>query len=315
MKLVKDAHVYTHSLCKSWLNGRLDLTPLKTTGTCMSQRTSISVREMSTEELLIGGVPEAFNLPFEGADFDSVGSPVRFIEHPGGSGSMLQALLSEKVDCIFALTECAVASISKGAELDFAGAVVKSPLRWGVWLGANAQDGTAISDLHSANWGISRYGSGSHVMVNVLAKREEWEATPRFTVCEDFAGLRRAVNEGTVDAFLWEKFTTRPYQSAGEVKMIGEIPTPWSCFAAVVKRDSGKMEVVQQAVSCFLKEAAQFVKRESSVQRICNRFSMSEGDARAWLTEVQYAEAYGNGLDEKELKLIRNTLREAGVIH
>jgi hypothetical protein len=57
--------------------------------------------------------------------------------------------------------------------------------------------------------GISRLGSGSHLMAQVLAQAHGWPADAlEFVVLNDFRSLRRSVQDGVADFFMWEWFMT-----------------------------------------------------------------------------------------------------------
>jgi len=117
------------------------------------------------------------------------------------------------------------------------GTYVEAPLTWAVSAGAASRH-TGIASLQYGAIGISRIGSGSHVMAVVMAEQAGWlppdagaavespsgssdigtgdAAVSRlpgvplsFVTLNDFRGLRDGVNSGRADAFLWETFTTK----------------------------------------------------------------------------------------------------------
>lgn len=265
-----------------------------------------------TPPLRVAGVPEAFNLPFSTADFSAHGLTrgAELVSHPGGSGAMLQSLKSGEVDVAFALTDCIVAAISNGAPVRLAGPVVTSPLTWAVCVAPRRF--STVSELHSATWGISRRGSGSHVMVRALAAREGWKE-PSFEVCGDFDGLRAGLDSGHIHAFLWEHYTTRPYEESGAVAIIGGVPTPWGCFSAAVREDCAVREEVRMCLDAFLAAGAAFAHDAGSIARICSDFRMNGADAAAWLAGVRYARVGETRVDSAVLEKTRDTLVEAGV--
>lgn len=272
---------------------------------------------MSTPEpLKVAGVPEAFNECFTDANFTANGLPsgAEFLPYPGGSGSMVKAVVSGAVDAAFALTDCIVAAIEGGSPVRLAGPVVSSALVWGVVVGGRS--GVAgVDELRSATWGVSRLGSGSHVMVRTMAKQRGWGA-PRFVVCGDFAGLRDGVNTGKVDAFLWEVFTTGGYARSGEVRIVGEVPTPWGCFSVAVREDVGTegRVRVEKMRSAFVQAGRRMREGEGSAERIAGRYGMSVAEAGKWLEGVRYAETEESRVSTGELEVIREALLEAGVI-
>jgi hypothetical protein len=74
--------------------------------------------------------------------------------------------------------------------------------------------------------------------------------------------LRAGVTEGKADAFLWERFMTEPFVQSGELKRVGELPTPWPCFVLATTRTflakpehvqalQGMQKAITEAVSAF----------------------------------------------------------------
>lgn len=268
---------------------------------------------MHPQPLKFAGVPEAFNDPWLTASFPTTPAP-QFQPHPGGSGSMLKSLQSGTADAAFALTDCIIAAIENGDPVRLLGPLVTSPLTWAVIVGPNSTI-TDVEQLSHAKWGVSRIGSGSQVMVRVLAKKRGWEKEPTFQVCGNFEGLRKAINDGSVDAFLWEHYTTRPFEVDGEVRIVGRVPTPWGCFSVVVTEGCERLEEIRRVVDAFLKEGKQFVEAgEESVAGIVKRHGMSVSEAGKWLEGVKYAEMGTRYIGREEADLTRRTLLEAGVI-
>jgi len=114
--------------------------------------------------LRLGGVPEHFNWPFRRA-----GKELRWTEFPGGSGAMAAALKDGRLDVAVMLTEALVAQVAKGAPFKLWGAYTSTPLVWGVHTAANFVRDPSV-------FGVSRYGSGSHVMALVDARAKKKKA-------------------------------------------------------------------------------------------------------------------------------------------
>eukprot|EP00042_Codosiga_hollandica_P044938 m.449718 g.449718 ORF g.449718 m.449718 type:complete len:175 (+) comp56902_c0_seq10:44-568(+) len=170
--------------------------------------------------LRLGAVPEHFSLPFhlaaERGIFAKYNVNVQFIEQATGTGAMIQAVKSGDLDIIVALTEGLVADIANQSDLRLLGTYVASPLCWAVSVGKAAPI-TGIEDLRGKRFGISRFGSGSHLMICVLANQRGWDLAKdvQFVVKGNFQALRDSVNDGSTDAFIWETFMTKPYHDRG----------------------------------------------------------------------------------------------------
>lgn len=269
----------------------------------------------TTTPLRVAGVPEAFNDCWYQADFVGKGLAcgATFISHPGGSGAMLKSVISGEVEAAFALTDCIVAAIENGSPVRLGGPLVKSPLTWAVIV-ADKGPVKSLEELSNATWGVSRIGSGSHVMVQTLAKERGWAAEPKFEVCGNFQGLRDAVNDGKVDAFLWEHFTTRPFEEKGEARIIDGVPTPWGCFSVVVREDCKRMDEVHKIVDAFVEAGKLFLDDQGSAAAISTKYGMSEDDAKSWISGVQYADPGERLVSKEVLELTRQVLFDAGVI-
>lgn len=78
-------------------------------------------RGSMTQALRFTGVPEAFNIPLKNCQ------NVRFIEAPGGTGAMLDALRSDQptADVSIVLTECVVSAIENGGPFRILGPYVQ----------------------------------------------------------------------------------------------------------------------------------------------------------------------------------------------
>lgn len=264
-------------------------------------------------QLRIAGVPEAFNDAFFKTDFSDIGVTLtpEFVSFPGGSGAMLRSLEAGDVDAAFVLTDALVTAIELGSPVRIASPLIVSPLRWGVVVrpGRNVR----LEDLHDATWGVSRFGSGSHVMVRLLASQRGWPA-PKFKQCRDFAGLREAVDDTTVDAFLWEHFTTKPFADAGKLSIIDDVYTPWGSFVVAVHNDSPVVSEIRKITDSFLSTARNFIRDSVNIRDIADKHGMTETDAHAWAESVEYSPPGRYEVAEKELNLVRNALLSANVI-
>lgn len=258
-------------------------------------------------QLKLMGVEEAFNVPA----ITHAGTAYTFSKAPGGTGVMVSALESATVDIAFALTESVIAAIEKGSPVRILCAYVTSPLTWAHCVSPGRSD-----DLSGAVFGVSRLGSGSHTMASVLWKERGYVGTPRFEVCGNFAGLREALEEGRIDVFLWEKFTTEPFVGDG-LAIVGGTPTPWGCFCAVVNPevDGFRLARAREVAGEVLERCREFQESssEENIGRIVKMSGMTEAKAREWHVDVRYAPS-GDFVDMKELVLARDTVLGAGVI-
>ena len=259
-------------------------------------------------EIVVGGVPEHFNYPWHLAItrglFAKAGVNVRFVEVPGGTGEMMRMLRAKEIDIAVALTEGIVANIINDAvqpsDVAIIGTYVSSPLTWGISVDAKSPY-THVSDLYNSKIGISRFGSGSHLMSFLLAEQQGWtikgdaaNTGVEFVVKNNIHKMVESLHDGSSDVFLWETFMTKPFYDSGELRKVGEIVTPWPCFMAATRRElldrdsrmservSIVMDVVRDACSIFKSE------KSISIQAIAQRHNLKEGDAASWFSRVAY---------------------------
>ena len=119
----------------------------------------------------VGGVPEHFNYPWhvaisEGA-FGDLDVDVEWIDFPGGTGAIMSALASGEIDMATPLTEGAITAIANGNPSKLISIWVDSPLLWGVHVAADSP-AVSIPDLEGQRFAISRFGSGSELMLSLI---------------------------------------------------------------------------------------------------------------------------------------------------
>jgi hypothetical protein len=154
----------------------------------------------------------------------------------------------------------------------------------------------------------------------VLADQQGWlvtPSTPPFEVIplQTFDKLRTAVNDGSVDFFMWEHFTSKRYYDNGEIKKIGEIYTPWSSWKIAAR--TGIEQGDQRLEEMFekLDRGVRYFEgnKEESVRYISGKLDYSEADAREWLKTVRFA-SNTKGVDVGVIQKTVDVLRKAGVL-
>eukprot|EP00927_Polykrikos_kofoidii_P042854 TRINITY_DN36907_c0_g1_i1.p1 TRINITY_DN36907_c0_g1~~TRINITY_DN36907_c0_g1_i1.p1 ORF type:complete len:321 (+),score=32.72 TRINITY_DN36907_c0_g1_i1:89-1051(+) len=250
--------------------------------------------------LRVGGVPEHFNTAFHYARERKLyeqqsGFSVDWTFYPGGTGEMATALENDDVDVAVMLTEGAVAKIANGSPLRIAGSFVSSALTWGVHVAHNSPL-QSIVDLKDKTFGVSRMGSGSHLMAYVMAHQLGWNihggACP-LEVVGSLEGARVAMSDDRIAAILWEKYTTMHLVESGEWRRIGEVPTPWPCFVFVASekaiKDRGNDIRALISITRRMCEEFKTNRDDASVEYISEHHRMSVDDARTWLDSTDWS--------------------------
>lgn len=273
---------------------------------------------MSVLSINAGGVPEHFNLPWylcaEQNRLKAHNIKLNWHECPGGTGEMTQALRSGRLDVAVLLTEGIVTDIVQGNQSSIVQFYVNSPLRWGVHVKANSPI-NRMEETEGKMFAISRPKSGSHLMAYVHAQNYDHTIQEsNFKVVQNLDGGRKAIKDGTADVFLWEKYTTQPYVNLGELKRIGECPTPWPCFVVAVRNDFLKKnkEEIKKLLECVNQIAKELKKSTSTPELISAKFHLNIEEVRAWFNELEWNT--NGGLNEKTLCEVVGTLKQLRII-
>ena len=247
------------------------------------------------DKISIIGVPEHFNFPWLSviADqpFIDEGITLEWSDEPKGSGAMNKAIREGRADIAIILTESFVKDKIEGNPGKIIGYHVRSPLIWGIHVSGKSQV-ESLENLGVTPFLISRFGSGSHLMAFLLAKKMAWDPKQlKFEVVGDLQGARSVLEGEDLRLFLWEKYMTKPLVDQGTFKRVGEIPSPWPCFVNVAAQDAlnrypDQLKKLQDLVyqkSICLQQAEEFPFLLSK------EYGISESDIRAWLAQTEWA--------------------------
>jgi len=269
--------------------------------------------------LRIGGVPEHFNLPWhlaiEEGLFAHAGIDLHWTDCPGGSGEMARGLAEGALDLAVPLSDGAVAAIGRGVPMRLLQWYVHSPLIWGIHAPADS-DIDSVAALRGQRFAISRYGSGSHLMAFVNARRMGWRSAEdlRFVEVGGLDGAIASFKQGEAEGFLWERFTTQPYVDRGLMRRVGECPTPWPAFALAASERS--LEAAPDAVETVMRvineACAGFKLRAGIVDTIAGRYELERQHTARWFELTQWA--CDSTVHRKQLENIIDTLGELGLL-
>lgn len=266
----------------------------------------------------VGGVPEHFNLPWKKAieenRFDAHGISISWKDYHGGTGAMTKALRTGELDIAILLTEGIIADIHRGNPSKIVQFYVKSPLRWGIHVGAKSSF-RSVNDLENSRAAISRFGSGSHLMAYENADNYKWDlAKQKFEVVKNLDGGREYLAEGKADYFLWEKFTTKPYVDNGEFRIIGECPTPWPSFVVAVREELllTHHNEIEQILKIVNESCSQVKTSDNTVKEISERYQLKEEDVAVWFNETEWA--YNGDLDTNTINKVQERLIDLEII-
>jgi ABC-type nitrate/sulfonate/bicarbonate transport system substrate-binding protein len=196
---------------------------------------------------------------------------------------------------------------------------------WAISTGALRPEINSVASLANGKIGVSRLGSGSHVMGFVLADQQGWLSPSNPTpysdtvILNNFQSLRNAVNSGDADFFMWEHFTSKRYYDSGDIRRVGEIYTPWSSWKIVASTALlGKDGAIDERVKDLLAKLDLGVQhfndhQDEAVEYISTSLDYSEEDAREWLKTVRFATKVAV-VDPAVVKNCVGILKKAGVL-
>ena len=245
----------------------------------------------------IGGVPEHFNYPWhygiEHGLFKNVDIDLNWINYPGGTGAMCSALRNNDLDIAIVLTEGIIKDISVGNPSKIIQTYVDTPLLWGIHVN-NFSNFDDVKDLKGKTAAISRMGSGSHLMSFINATKYNWDLDKdlNFKIVNDINGGIKALQEGSADYFLWEKYTTKPLVDNKIFKSLGDCPTPWPCFMIVasnkfISENKNNLEKILLTINSVTKQIKDIPSIEN---RISKKYCIQLNDIEKWLRITNWSQ-------------------------
>lgn len=263
------------------------------------------------------GVPEHFNLPWhlaieEGA-FAERGIDLQWEDIPEGTGKMCQLLQNEETDLAIILTEGIIKSISEGNSSKIIQEYIATPLLWGIHVGVQSAY-EVLADLEKTKAAVSRFGSGSHLMTYVNAKKNGWDLNDlAFEIIHNLEGAKEALADGTADYFMWEHFTTKPLVDEVVFRRLGDCPTPWPCFMLVgtdsfIKERPSILNHILEIINLYTLE----FKNIPSIDRtLANRYEQQLTDIQEWMATTEWSQSQ---LTNEALVKVQDTLLDLNLI-
>jgi len=269
-------------------------------------------------KIRIGGVPEHFNLPWklaiENNLFKKEGLEIEWTVFNGGTGQMTKALRNNEVDICILLTEGIISDIVKGNPSKIIGKYLNTPLIWGVFTGIKNPI-NHYGEIYNSTYGISRFGSGSHLMpiVDANAKKIQLKET-QFKIIKNLDGALKSLTNLETDAFYWERYTTKPYVDSGILKHLGDYITPWPCFM-IVATDSiiaKEKEALKKLLDVIYFTNKQFMTSLTAISEVSERYNQKMEDVENWFHATEWST--NNEVSEKMLHNVIHTLQFSKII-
>ena len=270
----------------------------------------------------IVGVPEHFNLPWhlaiENGDFEKENIDLQWTDVPEGTGKMCQMLRDGETDIAVILTEGIVKDIIAGNPSKIVQVYVESPLIWGIHVAANSNYKT-LADLENKKVAISRLGSGSQLMAYVNADNQSrlnsgWKTDDlQFEIVNTIDGAVEALNKGTADYFMWERFMTKPLVDKGVFRRIADCPTPWPCFVIAVREEvlENNLVLISKILAIINQTTEDFKDIPSIDKTLALKYHQKIEDIQEWLSLTQWSQ---KPLSVEMLNKVQNQLFQLKII-
>ena len=267
--------------------------------------------------LKIAGVPEHFNLPWhlciENNEFQNIGIDLKWINVPEGTGKLCQMLRDGTTDIAIILTEGIIKDITAENPSKIVQIYVESPLIWGIHVDAKSNY-TSVADLENRTVAISRYGSGSHLMSIVHAKKQGWNLNNlKFKIVNTIDGAVESLANGSADYFMWEHFMTKPLVDSGVFRRISDCPTPWPSFLIAVRNEIlDKCPENINSILSIINEKTKSFKVVPNIDQILGlKYHQKTEDIQQWLALTEWSQ---KNLSKNEVNTIQNQLHELEII-
>ncbi len=273
---------------------------------------------MQTKTIRLGGVPEHFNLPIhlaiEDGSFASRGVNLEWTTFKGGTGQMTKALRAGEVDACILLTEGIIKDIIAGSPTKIISGYINTPLIWGIHTGAK-NELSRHSDIYDKQYGISRFGSGSHLMAIVDATFHDHKIDKeQFTIIKNLEGALTSLTELSTDVFYWEKYTTKPYVDSGQLRRVGEFVTPWPCFmiAATEEVLEREPESMIRMLRTIHDSCDRFMQSDENIALVEQRYGQRRKDVERWYHSTEWA--IHGWVSDKMLRSVVHNLKVAEIV-
>ena len=248
------------------------------------------------QKIRIGGVPEHFNYPWhqgiKKGTFEAQHIQLEWHDMPSGTGQMSDALENRELDLAIMLTEGCLMKINQGLPIKVIQQYIATPLYWGIY--THPDSDFSRDELIDKKVAISRYGSGSHLMAIVNAKKNDQPTdSMRFYLAQDLNGAIQSLYDGQADYFLWEHFMTQPYVDRGQLRFLGDRPTPWPCFVIAARNEfiNAHFDDMNKLLKSIDQITTSFKQQPRIDQFLAEAYQLKTRNVKEWLALTEWSQA------------------------
>ena len=111
-------------------------------------------------------------------------------------------------------------------------------------------------------------------------------------VIHSLNGARESFKSGDTDVFFWEKYTTQPFVDNGEMRRIGEYPTPWPCFVIAASEEGMKEKntLIHKVLRIVYDEITLLTENPATlIETIATEYHLKPEQVKKWYQELDWA--------------------------
>lgn len=268
------------------------------------------------QSIRIGGVPEHFNYPWhqgiKKGTFEAQHIQLEWHDMPGGTGQMSDALENKELDLAIMLTEGCLMKINQGLPITVIQQYIATPLYWGIY--THPDSNFSKDEFVDKTVAISRYGSGSHLMAIVNAKKNDQPTdSMQFYLAQDLNGAIQSLYDGQADYFLWEHFMTQPYVDRGQLRFLGDRPTPWPCFVIAARNDfiNAHFDDIKKLLQSINQITTGFKQQPKIDQFLAKEYQLKAKNVKEWLALTEWSQQQ---ISDESLNHIQHYLKAIDLI-
>ena len=240
----------------------------------------------------IGGVPEHYNAPIHKTLERLTSGEFTWSSYPSGTGAMLDALDKAEIDVAVLLTEGVTKHALTTGRTKIVGTFVSNPLPWGVHVRPDSglASMTVFNEkISSLRFGISRLGSGSHLMAIVHASALGADV-PSFKIVDTMKGARDAMANGEIDAFLWDIATADIYAREGVWTCIGTVSGEWPAFVVAVSSSFNQFDQLNTFLTVLYEECRSMKQNtnDASLVYLKEKYNLSDKQATEFVRDINW---------------------------
>ena len=136
----------------------------------------------------------------------------------------------------------------------------------------------------------------------------------QFIVIKNLEGALESLEALETDVFYWEKYTTKPFVDAGQLRRVGEFHSPWPCFVIAASDDILKRapETIIRMLRTIHDATDRFMQEATAIDMVSKKFGQKPKDVERWYHATEWA--IHGWVSDKMIKSVLFNLKTAEII-